>query len=140
MLKEEAGQGTQRIPIQEKSNKNGGFSYSGIIGKLQSKNNLVFAIVPLLLFIFMLFRLEELHAFFQGWIDPVYVYLMNGLTFALGSNDIGHVDHPGTPLQLLIALIITIVGWFHSPGGSGHRCSHPSGILLKGNFSYFNTY
>jgi hypothetical protein len=76
----------------------------------------VFAIVPMLLFIFMLFRLAELNAFFQGWIDPVYAYLMNGLTFALGSNDIGHVDHPGTPLQLFIALVITMIGWFHNSG------------------------
>lgn len=91
--------------------------YNSIVGMYQkNKEAIIFFIVPLLLFVFMLFRLAELHAFFQGWIDPVYAYLMNGLTFALGSNDVGHIDHPGTPLQLLIALIITIAGWIHNSG------------------------
>lgn len=75
------------------------------------RKNLTFIIIPFLLFTFMLFRMAEIHHFYQGWIDPVYAYLMNGLTFALGSNDIGHVDHPGTPLQLFVALIIRLVGW-----------------------------
>jgi hypothetical protein len=77
---------------------------------LQKRVNLVFAIVPLLLFIFMLFRLAEIHFFYQSWHDPVYAYLLNGLTFALGSNDIGHTDHPGTPLQLFCALVIKLLG------------------------------
>ncbi|HEX7583902.1 MAG TPA: carbohydrate binding domain-containing protein [Prolixibacteraceae bacterium] len=57
----------------------------------------------------MLFRIAEIHFFYQGWYDPVYAYLMNGLTFALGSNDIGHTDHPGTPLQIFIALFIKVI-------------------------------
>jgi hypothetical protein len=76
---------------------------------LRRRTPLVFIIVPLLLFIFMLFRVAESHFYYQGWYDPVYAYLMNGLTFALGSNDIGHTDNPGTPLQLFCALIIRIV-------------------------------
>lgn len=116
MLKEEVGQGPQEEPIEKKDNKIEDYFYSGLTSKLQKPDALVFAVVPLLLFIFMLFRLAEIHTFFQGWIDPVYANLMNGLTFALGSNDIGHVDHPGTPLQLFIALLIKIIGWFHNPG------------------------
>lgn len=79
---------------------------------LKLKNNLIFGLVPLLLALFMIFRLEEIHVFFQVWFDPVYAYLMNGLTFALGSCDIGHVDHPGTPLQLLVALLIRFFALF----------------------------
>lgn len=116
MLKEVAGHGPQGEQNQTTGNNKRIFLYLRLTSELQKKEALAFAVVPLLLFIFMLFRLAELHAFFQGWIDPVYVYLMNGLTFALGSNDIGHVDHPGTPLQLFIALLITIIGWLHSPG------------------------
>jgi len=78
---------------------------------IPERNNLVFIIVPFLLFIFMLFRVAEIHFFYQGWIDPVYAYLINGLTFALGSNDIGHTDHPGTPLQLFCALLIRLYAW-----------------------------
>jgi hypothetical protein len=77
----------------------------------QRKTPLFLIIVPLLLFVFMLFRLAEIHFFYQGWYDPVYAYLMNGLTFALGSNDIGHIDHPGTPLQLFCAFIIRLTGF-----------------------------
>lgn len=78
---------------------------------ITDRGNLIFIVVPFLLFTFMLFRIEEIHYFYQGWIDPVYAYLMNGLTFALGSNDIGHIDHPGTPLQLFCALLIKLFGW-----------------------------
>lgn len=84
---------------------------SGVGKYFRERRNLVFLVVPLMLFVLMLFRVVEIHCYFQGWYDPVYAYLTNGLTFALGSNDIGHTDHPGTPLQLFIALIITIIGW-----------------------------
>ncbi len=84
---------------------------SGLKKFIQEKSNLIFVVVPLFLFVFMLFRIAEIHFFYQGWYDPVYAYLLNGLTFALGSNDIGHTDHPGTPLQLFIALLIHLFGW-----------------------------
>lgn len=41
--------------------------------------------------------------------DPAYVYLLNGLNI-LGGYPPGHIDHPGTPLQLLSAFII-LVHW-----------------------------
>jgi hypothetical protein len=95
-----------------------------------SRKNLVFAIVPAFLLLFMLFLLTEIHAFYQVWLDPVYAYLMNGLTFALGSNDIGHIDHPGTPLQLLVALLIRFLYIF----GQSHDLAtdvltHPESYL-----------
>lgn len=37
--------------------------------------------------------------------DPAYVYLLNGLTLLYG-NVPGHVDHPGTPLQVFCAVVI----------------------------------
>ena len=78
----------------------------------RNKENLIFILVPASLFVFMLLRLTEIHAFFQVWLDPVYAYLMNGLTFALGSGDIGHTDNPGTPLQLFVGLLIRILFLF----------------------------
>jgi hypothetical protein len=77
-----------------------------------SQNKYFLLVVPVCLFVFMLFRLFELRYFYQGWYDPVYGYLFNGLTFALGSTDIGMVDHPGTPLQLIIAALIKIIALF----------------------------
>lgn len=94
------------------------------------RKNLVFWIIPALLLVFMLFRLKEIHAFYQVWLDPVYAYLMNGLTFALGSNDIGHTDHPGTPLQLLIALFIRIWAIFRGSGDlATDVLTHPESYL-----------
>jgi hypothetical protein len=37
--------------------------------------------------------------------DPAYVYLVNGLNILTG-NAPGHVDHPGTPLQLFCSIFI----------------------------------
>lgn len=92
--------------------------------------NLVFIAVPLFLLVFMLFRIAEIHFYYQGWIDPVYAYLMNGLTFALGSNDIGHTDHPGTPLQLFIALLNIIIGWIRGSNDlATDVLAHPESYL-----------
>ncbi|WP_159519125.1 hypothetical protein [Sunxiuqinia indica] len=38
-------------------------------------------------------------------IDPDYVYFMTGLNISEGFLKVIHIDHPGTPLQYLIALI-----------------------------------
>ena len=77
----------------------------------KNPSSIVFIVVPILVVVFIAATLHEMKYFYYGWFDPVYAYLMNGLTFAKGSLDIGHTDHPGTPLQLLSALIIIIVGF-----------------------------
>lgn len=45
-------------------------------------------------------------------VDPDYVYFMSGLNISEGSLKVGHIDHPGTPLQILIAVIFRIVFLF----------------------------
>lgn len=96
----------------------------------ENRKNLVFWIVPALLFVFMLFMLMEINAFYQVWLDPVYGYLMNGLTFALGSNDIGLTGHPGTPLELIIALLIRIWAVFRGPADLAiDVLTHPESYL-----------
>lgn len=56
--------------------------------------------------------------FFISRSDPEYVYLLNGLNVALLEFDrIGHVDHPGTPFQILTGLFIRIVYWISGEGG-----------------------
>ena len=103
---------------------------SGVGKYFQEQRNLVFVVVPLMLFVLLLFRVAEIHFYFQGWYDPVYAYLTNGLTFALRSNDIGHTDHPGTPLQLFIALLITIVGWIRGANDlATDVLTHPESYL-----------
>ncbi len=43
--------------------------------------------------------------------DPEYVYLFNGVNI-LFSQKISHIDHPGTPLQLIYAIIIKVRFYF----------------------------
>lgn len=49
--------------------------------------------------------------------DPEYVYLLNGLNVATGNLDrIGHVDHPGTPFQLITGIFIAVIYWISGSG------------------------
>ncbi len=44
--------------------------------------------------------------------DPEYVYFLSGLGIANGHFHLGYFDHPGTPLQILLALTYRVVYWF----------------------------
>lgn len=46
--------------------------------------------------------------------DPEYIYFMSGLTLSDGNLKLGHIDNPGTPLQVLVALVFKIVYFFRS--------------------------
>jgi hypothetical protein len=48
-------------------------------------------------------------------LDPSYAYLMSGMEILEGLPP-GHVDHPGTPVQCLVALVLWLSG-AGSPGG-----------------------
>ena len=71
-------------------------------------------IVPALyLFIGFLFNYE--HPFyFMHIIDPEYCYLFNGMNLAQYSFKVWHVDHPGTPIQFLTAIVIRTVHLFRN--------------------------
>ncbi len=47
-------------------------------------------------------------------IDPDYVYFISGLQISEGFFKVGHIDHPGTPLQLFIALVFRTVYLFRN--------------------------
>ncbi len=66
-------------------------------------------IMPVFFLVFeLLFKANYLY-FYSAVFDPPYAYLFNGLNLARGGMELGHTDHPGTPLQMLIALVIRIV-------------------------------
>ena len=46
--------------------------------------------------------------------DPEYIYFMSGLTLSDGNLKLGHIDNPGTPLQVLVALIFKLTYFFRS--------------------------
>ncbi len=46
--------------------------------------------------------------------DPEYIYFMSGLTLSDGNFKLGHFDNPGTPLQILVALVFKLTYFFRS--------------------------
>ena len=78
------------------------------------KYKLILSIIPLIILVGSSLLLIDLSAFYLSWLDPTYVYLFNGLNLAQGSLEIGHIDHPGTPLQIYCAIVIRIVYFFRN--------------------------
>lgn len=70
------------------------------------------ALYGFLLFLFY----YQVKFFFTTGPDPVYAYLINGTNLASGNFDVGHFDHPGTPVQWLAALIVFIAHLFFDKG------------------------
>ncbi len=81
----------------------------------------VLMVIPAYLAILMLLWKKVVGCSFMWRYDPAYAYLFNGLNIANSNLELGHTDHPGTPLQLLIALVIRIVYLFK---GEGEMTSH----------------
>ena len=50
--------------------------------------------------------------------DPDFVYFISGLTVSDGMFKVGHIDHPGTPLQYLLAGIFRIIFLFRGQKGN----------------------
>lgn len=64
-------------------------------------------IIPALVMAWGIFNLSFFDPFFAKSSDPEFPYLVNGLNCALLKfNYIGHYDHPGTPFQIFIGIVI----------------------------------
>lgn len=65
-------------------------------------------ILPLVLFFLSRFYFDAYTPYYlNGHFDPNYVYLLNSLNLAqLDGYGVGHVDHPGTPLQVIGAFVV----------------------------------
>lgn len=73
------------------------------------KKNFSIAIIPLLVVAWGIFLYSFFDPFYSKSVDPEFPYLINGLNCAiLKFNYIGHIDHPGTPFQVFIGIIIRI--------------------------------
>ena len=44
--------------------------------------------------------------------DPEYIYFMSGLNLSEGTLKLAHIDNPGTPLQMLVALVFRLTWLF----------------------------
>ncbi|MDP3914935.1 MAG: hypothetical protein Q8R96_14475 [Bacteroidota bacterium] len=82
------------------------------------KRNFSIAIIPLLVVAWGIFTYLFYDPFYSKSVDPEFPYLINGLNCAiLKFNYIGHIDHPGTPFQVFIGLVIRIT---HLLSGKGN--------------------
>ncbi len=70
-------------------------------------------------------------------IDPDYVYFMSGLNISEGYLKVKHIDHPGSPLQYLVAVVFRMV-WLFRKNPSGFIedvLSHPDLYLSMVNLA-----
>lgn len=82
------------------------------------KKNFSISIIPFLVVAWGIFMYTFFDPFYSKSIDPEFPYLVNGLNCAiLKFNFIGHFDHPGTPFQIFIGLVIRIT---HLISGKGN--------------------
>lgn len=76
---------------------------------LTKKSQFTLLLLPLILVATGLFLNHARGPYWLGNnLDPEYVYLLNGLNLAQ-LKGVGHIDHPGTPVQMMAALTIRIV-------------------------------
>ena len=76
---------------------------------LRLKNKLprfILLFFPVLYISFAFIDLSEIGGFNISGPDPIYAYLLNGTNLASGNLEVGHVDHPGTPVQCFAAMVI----------------------------------
>ena len=101
-------------------------------------------IVPLLLLAFERSVISVIYPLHSGPFydaDPSYVYLFNGLVLLNGSPPF-HIDHPGTPVQMMIAAILFIkwtimrVSGLTADGLTPSVVSHPEPYLLAISYSF----
>jgi len=83
---------------------------------MKPKNYLILFIFPLLLIASAIFLNNSRGPYWLGSnSDPEYVYLLNSLNLAT-LQGVGHIDHPGTTVQVLGAVTLRIVHWTFGSG------------------------
>ena len=80
--------------------------------KLKSLKVSFLIIIPLFFFLSGILYQHSTGIYFLKSVDPEYAYLFNGAIMADLKPDIYYVDHPGTPLVVLIAVVIRVVHAF----------------------------
>lgn len=85
------------------------------------KKKIYMFVVPLVFIVVNLLYLSMIFPLYSGPPgydqDPAYAYLFNGALLLDGQSP-WHVDHPGTPLQILCAAVILVVYFFLKLSGS----------------------
>ncbi len=92
------------------------WSYKNSIEQIQLRTHPILSTLASYSFVFIIpcvvallsFLLRSAAGPFWQYADPCYVYLFNGIHILKGIS-ITHIDHPGTPLQLLYACVISVL-------------------------------
>jgi hypothetical protein len=79
------------------------------------KRTLYLWIIPLTTAVIGIIYIINSGLFFLRSVDPEYAYLINGLLLAQPHPNIQYTDHPGIPLQCLVAIVLRVVHLFR-PG------------------------
>lgn len=75
-------------------------------------------ILPILLILTSIYLDDARGPFWLGVnFDPEYVYLLNSLNLAQWQG-VGHIDHPGTPVQVLGAVTLRVLHFFNATEGT----------------------
>ncbi len=81
--------------------------------KVQWSKQSILYIIPGIIVIWTVYLNFFLGPYYLRGIDPEYMYVVSGLNCAtLDFNKIGHIDHPGTPLQLLTGIFFRVIHLF----------------------------
>ena len=82
--------------------------------QIKAKTLLLLSLIPIVVFFSSLYLKEKTGPYYYGHnFDPEYAYLLNSLMI-LNSQTPYHVDHPGTPLQVLGSLVIQTTFYYQS--------------------------
>ncbi len=76
------------------------------------KYRALFLLLPIFYILFSVRLIHTGGGFYMTGNDPVYPYLMNALNLAGGHMEVGIIEHPGTPLEYLGAIIIRVKHFF----------------------------
>ncbi len=70
------------------------------------RRRFILLLLPVFYVFLSLVILKNITTFYINGPDPVYAYLMNATNLAGGHLEIGHIDHPGTPVQCFGAAVV----------------------------------
>lgn len=77
------------------------------------KHYIILIILPFFFILFSLLLRKTEGPYYNSLADPSYAYLINSLSLAqMNGSHIGHVDHPGTPLQITGAVTVKLLYTF----------------------------
>jgi len=92
---------------------------------------LLFAILPFLFIVAGFYNLSGNIYFYQRITDPEYFHLLNGINIGLFNLAAPYTDHPGTPLQLIVAVSSWPISFFIPGSLVNNVIDHPE-LFLKG--------